>query len=87
MAEFKYPTPLETVIDMVDAVIDAGMGEDVMGWDSSCRQVDVNELRRCIENDESFEAFVQAFKPNLRDWLKKCLEEDTKMKKDSGEET
>jgi hypothetical protein len=85
VTEFKYPTPLETVIDMVEAVVDAGLDEDVMGWDNACRQVDVNELKRCIENDEAFEVFVHALKPNLREWLKRCLEEETEMKKDSGE--
>lgn len=61
---------------MLDEVIEAGLDEDVMGWGSWCRQVDKECLAECISNEDKLEELVQLYKPRLREYLRRCKDED-----------
>ena len=69
---------LETIAEMLEAVVSAGLDEDVMGWDCRARNVDLNTLDCCVENDEAFNELIKAIKPTLRKCLKDCLEDRLK---------
>jgi hypothetical protein len=80
MSDWVPPTPLETVVDMLEEVVDTGFDEDVIGWGSSMHQLDREELSRCINDEESFDKLVVALRPNILAWLKRSLEEDERFR-------
>ena len=63
------------IIRMLDTVIEAGLDEDVMGWDPNCNSINRKDLEDLLNNDELFATFMVDALPMIRAKLQECARE------------
>ena len=69
---------IDSIINMFDSLIDAGLDEGTMGWSNRCHNVLPDEIRTLCEDDSMFELLMERMRPLVRDTLVKCLKEAEK---------
>lgn len=65
----------DTIINAFDDVVEAGLDEGVMGWGWYASELDAEFLEDALEDQQKLDELLEALKPHMQYWLKKCLKD------------